>query len=331
MLWRTSPIGTELEGVVVALAARGPGPAGRRSTGLLTDTASTSTLIALAAAREAAGLDASARGLAGRDDVRAGPRLRLGGGPQLHREGVHDAGPRPRGAGQDPGQRPLRAGARGPRGGDRRGPGRGPAARSPSWPPSAPPRPPPSIPVAAVADIAEREGLWLHVDSAYAGVVALLPDRRGAVRRLGARRLDRRQPAQVAVHAARRLAAALAADGPAARGVQPRARVPAHARPREPRPRLHRVPAAAGPPDARPQAVDAAALVRDGRAPPPDRVPPGPGRARSPPGSTRTRTGSAWRRRRSRPSASATGRARLVGREDEPGTSTPGWTRPTRR
>jgi len=33
-------------------------------------------------------------------------------------------------------------------------------------------------PVAAVADIAQREGLWLHVDSAYAGVVALLPDRR---------------------------------------------------------------------------------------------------------------------------------------------------------
>ena len=34
-------------------------------------------------------------------------------------------------------------------------------------------------PVAAVADIAAREGVWLHVDAAYAGVVALLPDRRG--------------------------------------------------------------------------------------------------------------------------------------------------------
>jgi aromatic-L-amino-acid decarboxylase len=33
-------------------------------------------------------------------------------------------------------------------------------------------------PVAAIADIAEREGLWLHVDSAYAGVVAMLPERR---------------------------------------------------------------------------------------------------------------------------------------------------------
>ena len=32
--------------------------------------------------------------------------------------------------------------------------------------------------MAAIADVAEREGLWLHVDSAYAGVVAILPDRR---------------------------------------------------------------------------------------------------------------------------------------------------------
>src|SRR5476651_256836 len=33
-------------------------------------------------------------------------------------------------------------------------------------------------PVGPLADIAAREGLWLHVDAAYAGVVALLPDRR---------------------------------------------------------------------------------------------------------------------------------------------------------
>jgi aromatic-L-amino-acid decarboxylase len=34
-------------------------------------------------------------------------------------------------------------------------------------------------PVAAIADIATAEGLWLHVDAAYAGAVAFLPDRRG--------------------------------------------------------------------------------------------------------------------------------------------------------
>ena len=34
-------------------------------------------------------------------------------------------------------------------------------------------------PVKAIAAIARDEALWLHVDSAYAGAVALLPDRRG--------------------------------------------------------------------------------------------------------------------------------------------------------
>ena len=70
MLWRTSPIGTELEQVVVDWLRQALGlPAG--FDGLLTDTASTSSLIALAAAREAAGTDAAARGLGGRDDLGA--------------------------------------------------------------------------------------------------------------------------------------------------------------------------------------------------------------------------------------------------------------------
>jgi aromatic-L-amino-acid/L-tryptophan decarboxylase len=34
-------------------------------------------------------------------------------------------------------------------------------------------------PVAALAEVAAREALWLHVDSAYAGVVAMIPERRG--------------------------------------------------------------------------------------------------------------------------------------------------------
>ena len=43
-------------------------------------------------------------------------------------------------------------------------------------------------PVAAIADVAAREGVWLHVDAAYAGAVALVPARRGPVRAAGSAR-----------------------------------------------------------------------------------------------------------------------------------------------
>ena len=87
------------------------------------------------------------------------------------------------------------------------------AGRSRSSRPSGRPRRPRSIRSRRSPTSPSREGLWLHVDAAYAGVVAMLPDATRAVRRLGARRLDRGQPAQVAVHAARRLAAADPPDG----------------------------------------------------------------------------------------------------------------------
>ena len=97
----------------------------------------------------------------------------------------------------------------------RRSPRTGPPAtgRSPSSRPSGRPRRPRSTRSRPIADIAEREGLWLHVDSAYAGRRRDAARATGAVRGLGAGRFDRRQPAQVAVHAARRVAAADAADG----------------------------------------------------------------------------------------------------------------------
>src|SRR4029453_18859612 len=65
MLWRTSPIATELEGVVVGWLRDALGLP-HAFDGLITDTASTSSLIALAAAREAAGIDAAAKGIGGR-------------------------------------------------------------------------------------------------------------------------------------------------------------------------------------------------------------------------------------------------------------------------
>jgi aromatic-L-amino-acid decarboxylase len=176
MLWRTSPIGTELEGVVVRWLREGLGLPDAFD-GLLTDTASTSTLIAIAAAREAAGLDASAKGLAAREDVTQ-PRvyasqeahssvekacMTLGLGrsaivkiPANERYEMDPAALEAAVA-QDRavGRRPIAVVAT--------------IGTTSST----------SIdPVSAVADIAEREGLWLHVDSAYAGVVALLPDRR---------------------------------------------------------------------------------------------------------------------------------------------------------
>ncbi len=80
MLWRTSPIGTELEGVVVGWLRQGLGLPDAFD-GLLTDTASTSTLIALGAAREALGVGAAAEGLPGRADV---ARLRVYASEHAH-------------------------------------------------------------------------------------------------------------------------------------------------------------------------------------------------------------------------------------------------------
>ncbi|MGH2512867.1 MAG: pyridoxal phosphate-dependent decarboxylase family protein [Candidatus Limnocylindrales bacterium] len=178
MLWRTSPIGTELEEVVVDWLRQALGlPA--EFDGLLTDTASTSTLIALAAAREAAGLDVAAQGLAGRAELAGGVRvyasaeahssiekacMTLGlGRASLRRIAVNaryellpdelaGAISEDRAAGRIPLAVVATIGTTSSTSVD---------------------------PVEAIAAIAGRERLWLHVDAAYAGPVALLPDRRG--------------------------------------------------------------------------------------------------------------------------------------------------------
>ena len=61
------------------------------------------------------------------------------------------------------------------RGGDRRGPRRGPSADRRSSRRVGTTSSTSVDPVAAIADIAAREGLWLHVDAAYAGAVAIDP------------------------------------------------------------------------------------------------------------------------------------------------------------
>jgi aromatic-L-amino-acid decarboxylase len=80
MLWRTSPAATELEQRTLAWTAELLGLPDAWF-GEITDTASASTMYALAAAREAAGLEIRERGMAGRTDL---PRLRVYTSEQAH-------------------------------------------------------------------------------------------------------------------------------------------------------------------------------------------------------------------------------------------------------
>ncbi len=80
MTWRTSPAATELETVVLSWIRQMVGLPDS-FTGVVYDTASTGVLHALAAAREARGLDIRRRGMTGRTDV---PRYRLYSSDQAH-------------------------------------------------------------------------------------------------------------------------------------------------------------------------------------------------------------------------------------------------------
>jgi aromatic-L-amino-acid decarboxylase len=176
MLWRTSPIGTELEQVVVDWLRQALGLP-ESFDGLITDTASTSSLIALAAAREAAGFDVAKEGLTGRPGV---PALRVYASAEAH-SSIEKAC-MTLGLGRDALVRiptnerfELRADALREAIATDRAAGRCPIAIIATVGTTSST----SVdPVAAIADIAAAEGLWLHVDSAYAGVVAMLPEAR---------------------------------------------------------------------------------------------------------------------------------------------------------
>ena len=176
MLWRTSPIGTELEEVVVGWLRDALGLPSAFD-GLLTDTASTSTLIALAGARQAAGVDAAASGLTGRPDL---PALRVYASQEAHssiEKACMTLGLGRAALVRVPvdGRFQLRVDALEAAITADRAAGRRPIAIVATIGTTSST----SVdPVAAIAGIAEREGLWLHVDSAYAGPVALLPERR---------------------------------------------------------------------------------------------------------------------------------------------------------
>lgn len=173
MLWRTSPASTELEAVSLDWLRQliGLPPSFE---GVIYDTASISTMHALLAAREAGVDQVRVRGLAGRGDLppprvycseqahssidksviaiglghQSLRRIPVDGAYRMRPDALRDAIADDRSAGLLPIAAVATVGTTSTTSVD---------------------------PVAAVADVCEQEGLWLHVDAAYAGVAAMLP------------------------------------------------------------------------------------------------------------------------------------------------------------
>jgi aromatic-L-amino-acid decarboxylase len=179
MTWHTSPAATELETVVVGWVRRMI-TLPETFTGVVYDTASVGILHALAAARESCGVDVRRRGIAGRPDV---PVHRVYASDQAHSSiekaaivlGLGEANvvripsdsafrldvaalDRAIRADLDAGRRPLAAIAT-----------VGTTSTA-------------SVdPVREIAGVCREHGVWLHVDAAYGGALALLPEGRWAM------------------------------------------------------------------------------------------------------------------------------------------------------
>jgi len=179
MLWRTSPAATELEELVLDWLRQLLGlPA--EFMGIINDSASVSSLCAIAIAREALGLRIREEGLAGRPDL---PRLRLYTSEQAHSSiekaaivlGIGQAGVTKIAVDDQFRLRPeaLEAAIQ--------------EDLKTGWKPfcvaaTVGTTSTTSVdPVPEIAEICERHKLWLHVDAAYAGVAAILPEKRWAL------------------------------------------------------------------------------------------------------------------------------------------------------
>jgi aromatic-L-amino-acid decarboxylase len=173
MLWKTSPACTELEKVVLRWYAAAMGLP-ESWFGLVTDTASTSTLVALAAAREAAGLNVREEGLSGKPPLviycsreahssvdKAG--VVLGVGIRGVRRIACDEQFRLRPADLEEAIRRDLA--------DQRRPFAVVATVGTTSCTAV-------DPVAEIAEVCRRYSLWLHVDAAYAGSAAIAPELR---------------------------------------------------------------------------------------------------------------------------------------------------------
>ena len=176
MLWRTSPASTEMEEVALAWLRQMMGLP-EEFAGIIYDTASMSTMHAIAAAREALDLKIREEGMSGRSDL---PLLRIYASEQSHssvEKSVITLGLGRRALCQIPTDAAFRmdpeALVRAIE--EDRGAGRVPFCVVATVGTTSTT----SIdPVPAIADICARERLWLHVDAAYAGSAAIVPEMR---------------------------------------------------------------------------------------------------------------------------------------------------------
>ena len=175
MLWRTSPAATELEEVALGWLRQLLGLPDSFD-GVIYDTASIASLHALAAAREVAIPDVRTKGLAGRSGL---PRISVYVSEQAHSS--IDKAAITLGFGQDALRRiPV----------DKQFRMRVDALRDAIGADRSTDRLPVAVvatvgttsttsvdPVAKIADVCHRESIWLHVDAAYAGTAAIVPEK----------------------------------------------------------------------------------------------------------------------------------------------------------
>ena len=174
MLWRTSPSATELEAVALGWLRQLMGLPDAFE-GVIYDTASITTLHALAAARESVVRDVRARGMTGRDDL---PPVRVYCSEHTHSS--IDKSVILLGLGQSSIRRipcddryAMRAELLASAIADDRANGCVPLAVVATIGTTSSTA---IDPLASIAAICTREQVWLHVDAAYAGVTAIVPE-----------------------------------------------------------------------------------------------------------------------------------------------------------
>ncbi len=174
MLWRTSPASTELEDVVLDWL-RQMMDLPEHFEGIIYDTASVSTMHAIAAARERAGFYIRDEGMSGRDDL---PLLRVYASEQVHSS--IDKGLITLGLGLRS-LRKIECNERFEMIPEKLAEAINEDIENGFVPicviPTVGTTSTSSVdPVDAIADICEKYGVWLHVDTAYAGSTAILPE-----------------------------------------------------------------------------------------------------------------------------------------------------------